>query len=232
MKNIFFIALLCFASFFAQAQSFFDNTDAFLKENVQNGLVDYDGIKANGKPLQILVTEIANFPLSEADENTQLAFYLNAYNVLAIQNVINNYPLASPLDVDGFFDKITHNVAGKNLTLNQIENDIIRPTFGDARIHFALVCVAKGCPKLSTEAFTGKQVQAQLERLTRQAMNDVNFIRIKGKTVLASEIFKWYAVDFGTESEAILSYINKYTNQDLSGFSLDYYSYNWELNKQ
>ncbi len=232
MKNAFFLILIIVSMFNTQAQSFFKNADSFLKENVINGLVNYDALVRNSENLESLANEIANFPIESADKKTQLAFYLNAYNILAIKNVIDNYPISSPLKVDGFFDKITNTVAGKNLTLNQIENDIIRPQFNDARIHFALVCVAKGCPQLSTTAFTSENVNTHLEKLTQQAMNNPNFIQYEGKTVLASEIFKWYIVDFGNTKQSVLDYINKYTNKDVSNFSLDYYPYNWELNKQ
>ncbi len=232
MKHLLLFTLLILTPFFAQSQNLFGDTDSFLKKYVDNGLVNYDVINNNTGELNNLVEAIADFPLSKADKNTQLAFYLNTYNILAIKNVINNYPLASPLDIDGFFDKLTHTVAGKDLTLNQIENDIIRPVFNDARIHFALVCVAKGCPKLAADAFTTDNVQQQLEKLTVNAMNDPQFIRVKGNTVLASEIFKWYAVDFGDTKASILKYIDKYNNIDLSGYSLDYYRYDWQLNKQ
>jgi hypothetical protein len=168
--------------------------------------------------------------LTDADKNTKTAFYLNAYNIIVIQSVINNLPIAKPTDVNGFFDETKHNVAGVNLTLNEIENTKLRP---DARVHFALVCAAKGCPKISSEAFTPEKVESQLSSLTKKALNDNTFIKVDNAkaTVQISKIFDWYGVDFVKSAGSALAYINSYRDVKIpENFKIAYYEYNWNLN--
>jgi len=232
MKNSLFV-LLFLIGLTANAQSFFDTADNFFKKHVTAGKVDYTGLKANSATLNKLCNQIENYALAGKDKNTQLAFYINAYNVLAIKNVLDNWSLNSPLDVDGFFDKLKFNVAGRSLTLNNIENDIIRPQFNDARIHFVLVCVANGCPKIASSAYKPSLLERQLEAATRKAINNPSFIYQKGETLYLSEIFKWYKSDFADNDAGLVAYVNKYLNTPVNANTkVDYYSYDWSLNKQ
>ncbi len=236
MKNLLFgLLIMLVAGLHLNAQShseFFESVDKFLKSYVVEGKVDYDAIANNTEQLTALSKQIANFDLSESSFNEQLAFYLNAYNVLVIQNVVDNSPLASPLDLKGFFDELTFEVAGERLTLNQIENEIIRPRFKDPRIHFALVCGANGCPPITDTAFTANNVDEMLASLTSMAINDPGFVKVDHSSgaIYASEIFKWYIVDFGNSAEGVVGFINSYSKDELGGYALDYYSYDWQLN--
>lgn len=229
------VAVMLFAfSLSSQAQTdFFDQTNTFLSNYVKSGKVNYEQISQNTETLDELVRAVATYELTGTKKDK--AFYLNAYNVLVIKSVVDNYPISSPLDVEGFFDAKTHTVAGKSTTLNGIENNIIRPTYNDARIHFALVCAAKGCPKIKGKAFTSANQDIMLEANTKASMNDNNFIRVDeaSKTVKISKIFEWYKVDFGTTNEDLIAFINQYRDNPIpDGFSLDYYEYDWRLNKQ
>ena len=106
--------------------SFFEKVDVFLKKNVKDGLVDYKSIKKDPAELNALANSIATFDLSSlAEGNPQKAFWLNAYNILVIKGIIDTYPTKSPLDTEGFFNKIKYTAAGKKLTLDNIENDIV-----------------------------------------------------------------------------------------------------------
>lgn len=229
------IALLfTFAGTTMQGQNaFFDETSTFLSENVKSGKVDYSSIAADRTELDKLVTMIADY--NSIGKEKDLAFYLNAYNVLVIKSVVDNYPIKSPLDVPGFFDKTLHNVCGQEITLNGIENDIIRPVYGDARVHFALVCAAKGCPKIKGKAFTPSNYKLVLDGNTKAAMNDRAFIKVDegNKTVQISKIFEWYKVDFGTTDQDLIDYINRYRDTPIpSDYALSYYEYDWSLNVQ
>lgn len=228
------VAILLFAfSLGTQAQTdFFDQTNTFLSNYVKSGKVNYEQVNQNTTTLDELVKAVATYDLTGTKKDK--AFYLNAYNILVIKSVVDNYPISSPLDVPGFFDAQTHTVAGKTVTLNGIENDIIRPTYNDARIHFALVCAAKGCPKIKGKAFTTANQEFMLEANTKASMNDNNFIRVNeaNKTVEISKIFEWYKVDFGTTDNDLIAFINQYRDNPIpDGFSVAYYEYDWRLNK-
>ena len=209
---------------------FFKKTDTFLGKYIRNGNVDYTAIKAEYNSLKELVAFIANADINSKDQDTKTAFYLNAYNLLVIKSVVDNLPLKSPLDVSGFFDSKKHAVAGSYLTLNDLENKKLR---SDARVHFVLVCAAKGCPKIISEAYLPETMQIQLETQTIKAINNDTFIKVdhETKTVEISQIFDWYKDDFISSSGSVINYINKYRiNEIPTSYTISYSTYDWNLN--
>jgi hypothetical protein len=211
-------------------EDFFLATDNFLQLYVKKGMVDYEGIRKDKEKIRKLSDMIASADLSGKGKSVKTAFYINAYNILTIRNVVENMPISSPLDVKGFFDTRKFTVAGKELTLNEIENNYLRP---DPRVHFVLVCAAKGCPTLMSSAYRPGNIQDMLDRQTRKALNDPDFIRVKGDKVQVSEIFKWYAEDFKQHSGSVKAYIESYRDTPLPGKAeVGYYTYDWSLNKQ
>ncbi len=213
-------------------QSFFNDVDAFLQKYVSDGLVKYAPLKSD-KKLKILIDRIASADVSDLDDKTLQAFYINAYNLNVINKVVRNYPLQSVIDKKGFFDNDKITVANASLTLNQLEKDRLLKSFNDPRFHFVLVCGAVGCPPITHFAYRPEKLEAQLEQQTKKALNDADFIRVAGNKVELSQIFKWYANDFGGSQEKIVSFINKYRTDRLSaGAKLSYYTYDWSLNDQ
>lgn len=254
MKKMFFfflITIMCFSSFgfttpkpdtneneievlfTPSLDEFFTIADQFFATHVADGKVDYAGIKSNRIILDQLDGMIGSADLSASDANTKTAFYINAYNILVIKSVVNKYPINKPTDVSGFFDAAKHQIAGEYLTLNDIENKKLRP---DPRVHFALVCAAKGCPKIINEAYKPSTVQAQLDRQTKRAMNDASFIKVDdaAKSVKVSQIFDWYKADFLKQPGAnALGFINQYRDVKIpADYSFGYYEYDWNLNKK
>jgi hypothetical protein len=212
---------------------FYGSVTRLLQAHVAEGQVNYSKLRKNQDRLQGLVQQIAVYNLRDASDAERKAFYLNAYNILVLQQVVKHYPLKSVMDVPGFFDKEQHTVAGEKLTLNALEKQKLLTPYQDARIHFALVCAAKSCPPLLNQAYIPAQVEAQLETQAKRTLQHPQFIRVQtaGKEVLVSEIFKWYRQDFLREASSIPAYINRYRTSTLpQGYSLGYYTYNWALN--
>ena len=181
-------------------QEFFNSADLFFKKYVHEGRINYSLIKANSSDLSKMVQLTANFPMSDEIGNTNKAFYINAYNILVIRQIIDHYPVKSPQDIPGFFDTIHQNIAGTQRTLNQIENEVLRPVYSDPRIHFVLVCGGLGCPPIPNFAYMPDRLEIQLENQTKRALNNSDFIRVNDKQTGLSEIFKWYADDFTKKS--------------------------------
>jgi len=210
---------------------FFNRTTAFFRTYAHNGLVSYGEIKKDSKQIRELVGLVENFDVRKlSDANYEKAFWINAYNILVINSVVENSPIASPMDVAGFFDRRKHQVAGEKLTLNDIENIKLREKFRDARIHFALVCAALSCPPIINQAYLPETLDEQLDQRTRANLNDDNFIRVDKdeKKVYLSEIFKWYKEDFGN----FLQFVNQYRTQTIpEDYAIDYYTYDWRLNE-
>jgi hypothetical protein len=232
MKKIYYFIILGFLvnNFsFAQADSFFSKADDFLKKNVIGNKVNYEVIKKNPEELNELVTLISDYKISKNDD-TDKAFLINAYNLLVIKGIVNKYPTKSPLDIAGFFDKSTYSISGKKVTLNDIENKLLRAVYKDARLHFVLVCGANGCPPLLAEAYMPKTIETQLEQQTTKALNNPNFIKVIGNKIQLSQIFEWYKEDFKNKE---IEFINKYRKDKLDAKSkFSYYTYDWSLNKK
>ncbi len=213
--------------------NFFDSANSFFNQQVRDGLVDYSSIFSDQKELDILIGSIESFDIESATKDEQLSFYINAYNLLVIKNVIDHFPINSPMDVPGFFEKKRFKVAHKELSLNELENEIIRPEFNDPRIHFALVCGAISCPPIIPMAYFPKNVHELLDRQTNSAIEDSNFTIVNKQEVSLSQIFNWYKIDFGGNDEAIIQFINQYREKKvLSNSRINYYHYDWKLNIQ
>ncbi len=213
-------------------QEFFQNSDQFFKMFVKDGLVEYKAV-IKDHSLNSLVNQIAQADISQMDESGKKAFYINAYNLLVIHSVVRNYPLKSVLDVEGFFDQKEHLVAGKLITLDQLEKEWLFGLEQDPRFHFVLVCGAMGCPMIEPFAYLPDELENQLTTQTRKALNDPEFIRMSRKGVEMSQIFQWYASDFGNNPREIISYLNKYRNTPIPGNAkVGYYDYDWSLNEK
>lgn len=214
-------------------ESFFNKADQLFDQHVLDGKVDYESIKQEPKLLADLVQQIGNMSLAGKSDNFVKAFYINAYNILTIQQVVERYPVKGPMQVAGFFDRITHSVAGEKLTLNQLEKEVLFKKYPDNRIHFALVCAANGCPPLASYAFHPDKLDQQLNKITQTALSDESFIRIdqSKQRVYLSQIFEWYRQDFMDENKDLVSYINQFRNDRIpSGYKVRFYEYDWTLN--
>jgi len=124
-KNNILIIVFLFALFVGNAQTtseFFSKADTFFSTYVKNGRVDYKGIKNNPALLNEVVSLAEGITVSKSNAAEYQAFWIDGYNISVINNVINNYPLKTPTSKAGFFDKIKHNIGGKSITLNDIEN--------------------------------------------------------------------------------------------------------------
>ena len=236
MRTITLIAFCAFCLFsqkgHAELNNFFQKTDQFLEKHVVNGLVDYAAINENREQLEELSILIAQAERPDK-ASVRKAFYINAYNILAIKQVINHYPIESPKDVDGFFDGITHKVHGQAMTLDKLEKQTLFKEFPDARVHFAVICAAKGCPPMKAGAFQPDNLDQQLTQQTQRALSDPDFIRFNPKDRVAkvSQILKWYKADFLEEANSLLDYLNLYREGRLPADTrIRFYDYDWSLN--
>lgn len=235
MKNLFsslFILLFIIGNINAQQidQQFFDQADAFFKKNVTSGLLNYANLSADAQ-LKGLISTVESADLSGTSDETKKAFYINAYNLHVINAAAKLFPTKSVQAEGGFFDRNKIQVAGKSLTLNTFENSYLLKPFKDARLHFVLVCGALGCPPITNFAYRPGQLDAQLNQQTKIAVNNPAFIKVNSKGVELSQIFKWYAGDFGGNTNAIIQFINKYRSTPISNSTkISYYEYDWSLN--
>ncbi|MEL7004591.1 MAG: DUF547 domain-containing protein, partial [Bacteroidota bacterium] len=187
MKNI--IAIVLFTITFtssAQEADFFKKTDDFLKKHVdESGQVAYQSIEKSPADLDELVQLISTTELKSLSPDTRKAFLINSYNILVIAQVIDLYPIKSPLDNSSFFNGISHKVGSESLTLDQLEKGMLMMEYHDERTHFVLVCAAKSCPPLANYAYLPETVESQLEERTRYVLNLDWFIQVDKKVALS-----------------------------------------------
>ena len=221
--------------------------DRVLKTYVDNqGLVDYNGI-AGDQTFKAYMETLKSANLDSMSRDEQLAFWINAYNAVTIDKVIKWKPKKSVREtlIPGvwsstkFFTTREHSVAGKRLSQDDIENEILRKQFKDPRIHFAIVCASSSCPPLPRFAYTEENVQTKLEEETRKYINSDRGARIDfaGNTLYLSKLFDWYAGDFEFKSGSVPDFIKPYLDQKTLAFleqgpKIAYLDYDWSLNAQ
>ncbi len=228
--GFFYFMFLSFAS--AQDTSgFFTKSDAFFKSHVKNGKVAYADIKKNTASLDELLEMAKAITVSKDNTNEYQAFWINGYNLLVIKEIVDNYPIKSPLDQPGFFDKIEHDIGETSITLNDIENKLLRKNFPkEPRFHFVLVCGGLGCPPIINGSYKPETLNDQLEKQTKLAINDPLFIRVNKNKVKISQIFEWYKGDFQQDGK-VVDFINTYRTEKLpEKVKVSYYPYDWTLN--
>jgi len=205
-------------------------------------LVRYgDVTEADKLALIAYINRLQATSVSSLNRNEQLAFWINLYNAETLRVIVENYPVDSIRDIkDGTFDvkgpwnDVRLTVEGTELTLEDIENKIVRPNFQDARIHYGLNCAAIGCPNLRGEAYKASNLDAALETQTRAFINNARGVKVVDGKLTVSRIFLWYADDWGSKDD-ILTHIRQYASpelkQDLDGImSISKYEYDWSLN--
>ena len=218
--------------------------DGLLKQHVNDqGLVNYRGFTADSGALNAYLRDVsAHLPAPNWTNADRLAYWLNAYNAFTVQRIIRAYPLKSIKDLGGslilvntVWDQRFFALGGQRLSLNDIEQRIIRKRFDDNRIHAALVCAAMSCPRLRNEAFTGPRLNAQLDDQSRSFVNDIAKNRLTpADKPQVSAIFDFYPGDFKKNgSRTVQEFINRYAQDKIKpDAALTYLEYNWALNEQ
>jgi hypothetical protein len=163
------------------------------------------------------------------------------------------YPKNSIRQIDGVWDRLTTRVAGRDVTLDHIEHDILRKEFREPRIHAALVCAGKGCPPLRNEAFSGDRLTEQLDDQCHRFLaspEKFNVDRIK-EIVRLSPILKWYGDDFvgvynrdgeirghSPSEHAVLDFASRYVSTEdaqfirTQSYTVEFLDYDWSLNER
>jgi hypothetical protein len=210
--------------------SFFTQVDSFLTQYVKGGAVDYMNIKSDSS-LKPLIASIESSEFRSLDSSTKKAYLINVYNLIVINEAVKAYPIASVQDIAGFFDRKKVLIGGESYTLTDFEKKEILDEFDDPRLHFVLVCGALGCPPITDFAYNPNNLEQQIASQTTIALNNPDFIKEEEGKLQLSQIFRWYAADFGNSKSSIIAFINDYRSIKLDDkISVDYYPYDWTLN--
>jgi hypothetical protein len=190
----------------AQEEARRQGYDQLLDTMVRDGLVYYRALKSDRSRLDAYVSSLRTASLASASANEQKAFWINAYNAIVLQTVINHYPIQqrsreypprSIRQIPGAFERMAHQVAGRALTLDQIEQTVL-PTFSDPRMLFALGRGAMGSGRLRSEAYTGGNIERHLSEMATECVTRTQcFSTDRGANVVRfSSIFSWREKEF------------------------------------
>ena len=229
--------------------------DALLKRYVQpnaDGVnrVDYARWKAAAPDLKALkdyIGELAKVQASKLPRNEAFAYWANLYNAITLQVVIDRFPVKSIREIksDGLLDPKAYTgpwrtkrvtVEGRQLSLDDIEHEIMRPTFKDPRVHYSVNCASFGCPNLPAKAWEAATLEADLDAAARDFVNHKRGAEIlPGNKLRVSSIYKWFRDDFGANDAAVIAHLKKYAKPELAA-QLDKVTavgedqYDWALN--
>lgn len=225
--------------------------DALLKRYVdEQGNVNYAQWKSTAADMQALESYLKT--LSRANPNLKsnpqqaLAFWINAYNAVTVWGILREYPTTSirnhtaKLFGYNIWDDLLLTVGGKPFSLNQMEHDILRK-MGEPRIHFAIVCASKSCPRLLAQAYDADRLEMQLTENTKDFFaNRQNFrFDSQQRRFYLSSILDWFGTDFGgtqtQQLQAIAPYLPTSEAQQAAarGFgTISFLAYDWGLNDQ
>lgn len=220
-----------------------------LKKYVDDkGMVDYKKLKKGREGLDGYIKALGGVKAVDYEkwnDEVKIAFWVNAYNAITLQVVIDHYPISKSFwanlrgyavgirHISGAWDSKVHLVMGKKMSLEQIEHEVLRKEFDEPRIHMALVCAAMSCPKLRNEPYVGGRLDEQLKDQTEVFLQHKNKFKInrEDKKVYLSRIFDWFGDDFvksyapkagfdeyGKKERAVLNFVGKHVGESERAF--------------
>ncbi len=192
--------------------------------------------------LKKYIDQLASVKPQTLARQEQMPYWINLYNALTVQVILDHYPVKSIKKIGkGFFsfgpwDDSVIKIQGKSLTLNNIEHGILRPIWADDRIHFAVNCASIGCPNLALKAYTAKNTEQQLQQAGIAYINHSRGVRFNKKGLRLSSIFDWYGDDFGKTQQQLLKRLAEFAEPELAEKLMNYqgkikYDYDWGLNQ-
>ena len=243
MRLLRFIALLGGGMLPLSSAAAFDHSklDALLKAHVSGGKVDYEAVRAKEPELDAYLASVGAAPATQAT-----GFYINAYNAIVLDALVDSGAAlpAKVTDLPGFFDKTRYRVAGKEVTLNELEG-MVRTSTKDARVHFAFNCGARSCPALRTSAWPedAAALDSALAAATTSFFNGSGLkIDDSKKELQVTRLMEWYADDFKANTGTVEAYLTRSVTDTTkaaalkaaiaSGYKVTFQFYNWEPNRK
>jgi hypothetical protein len=206
--------------------------------------VDYTAFSRDDKAaLGRYIQGLAALPISSYNRTEQMAYWINLYNALTVEVVLDHYPVDSIREIDispglfsdGPWGKKLIEVEGEQLSLDDIEHRILRPIWRDPRIHYAVNCASLGCPDLQIAPFRGATIESQLDAAARVYVNHPRGVLIENDDLLASSIYDWFMDDFGASERDVIQHLRSYADTELQAAlrrftTIDEDRYDWALN--
>jgi hypothetical protein len=206
----------------------------------EKGRIDFAGLAREPGDLERYVAHLSRVgPASEPGRyptpEARLAYWINGYNALAMYNAIRS---GMPPDLYKvrvrFFYRDSFLLDGSYISLYDLENKVVRP-LGDPRVHAALNCMARGCPRLPREPFRADMLDAELEATNQYFFNEERNVRLdpEKKTVHLNQILEFYTEDFLKKAPSLIAWVNRYRSSPIPGdWKVAFIPYDWRLNSR
>ncbi|WP_281986764.1 DUF547 domain-containing protein [Aquimarina aggregata] len=223
---------ICFTDIKAQNNADHSVWDQLLILNVSEvGKVNYKGVMKDSSLFYEYFRSLSqNPPTDEWSREEKLAYWVNAYNAIALKMIIDNYPVESINELHDPWKQRFFKVNDKRYSLDDIEHEVLRK-FDEPRIHFVINCASNSSPKLLNMAYTAENINEALEKCTTMFINDPSKNTITSSEVKVSKIFEWYKDDFNNGN--VVDFINQYANVKINKIpKKGYVEYDWSLNEQ
>ena len=202
---------------------------------------DYGGLKANADDVAKLDAYLQSFESEDIEalsEAEQFATWSNIYNALTIKHIIGRYPVKSIRSgyIVGPWKKVKTVVDGEEISLNDIEHEVLRVEFDDPRVHYAVNCASYGCPNLQKDAWVAETLDEDLDKAAREYINHPRGVSIRKRGGLeVSTIYKWFREDFGGSEQGVIDHLLQYADDDLAAeiranADIKKHEYDWSLN--
>ena len=197
---------------------------------------------ADRRALKTYLEQMSGIRIGAFRRAEQLAYWVNLYNSLTVDLVLDRYPVSSIRDIaispglfsSGPWDKALVRVEGEPMTLNDIEHRILRPIWQDARLHYVLNCASLGCPSLPPIALTAENANDFMEAGAVTFINGQG-TRIENGKLAVSSLYSWFIEDFGNDEAGVLAHFRRHARAPLLDLlagrtRIDDDFYDWSLN--
>ena len=207
-------------------------------------LVNYAQITpADLESLRDYIKQMSQVDIDNYNRREQLAYWINYYNALTVQTVASYYPIANIQEINispGLFsvgpwgaNLIT--IDESPLSLDDINNRIIRPIWNDPRTHYALNNATIGAPNLNKQAYQGALIEQQLNNAAFAYINSFRGVQVIEGKLIISKIYDWFEEDFGGSKQDVITHLLQFAKEPLLSQlkhtnSIDSYIYNWHIN--
>lgn len=222
-----------------QAGDVFAPFGELLATSVDNGSVDYPAFARSTAFAEMIADLATTAPARGASREQRLAFYINAYNAVSIQGILDGYSPSTIWSRIRFFKRRKYDLFNTSISLYDLEHERIMNE-GEPRIHFAIVCSSKSCPPLLNELYSAGRLDAQLDDVTRRFVNNPasNRLDIETRSAELSRIFDWYRDEFEAEGDGSLQkFVARYVDDpavrqslETEDWSIRFMDYDWSLN--
>ncbi len=232
--NLLFVLILTLFCNQIKAQNALDHSvwDQILILNVtDDGKVNYEGVMQDSPLFYKYFRSLSeNPPTDQWTREEKLAYWINAYNSIAVKMIIDNYPVKNINELHDPWNQKFFRIKDKRYSLDDIEHKILRK-FNEPRIHFLINCASFSSPKLMNRAYTAENIEEALEKCTMDFINDPARNTITSNLIQISQVFEWYKDDFNQGD--VVAFINQYSNVKISKIPKNgYKEYDWTLNEQ